>query len=190
MYNICLVASWQIGALQQLTGLLDMPSRKAIHNSFRVSNFNYCPLVWYFPSRESINKMQTIQERALRFVLKDFTCDDDILLIKCGVDSFRISSLKAMAVEIYKILDGMSPEYLSLFSKSSIPYSLRDNNKLIQWKMRKTTFGIKSFSYYGAHLWKSLPVDIKNVITLGNFKTLVKNSQGPSCRCSICQLVI
>ena len=106
------------------------------------------------------------------------------------IDSFRISSLKSMAVEIYKILNDMSPEYLSLFSKSSIPYSLRDNNKLIQQKMRTTTFGIKSFSYYGAHLWNSLPVDIKSAVTLGNFKTLVKNWQGPSCHCSVCQHII
>ena len=176
--NICLKASRQISALQRLTGLLDMPSRKAIYNSFIVSNFNYCPLVYYFTSRESINKMQKIQERALRFVLKDSVSDYDTLLTKCGIDSFRISSLKSMAVEIYKILNDMSPEYLSLFSKSSIPYSLRDNNKLIQQKMRTTTFGIKSFSYYGAHLWNSLPVDIKSAVTLGNFKTLVKKLAG------------
>ena len=77
-----------------------MPSRKAIYNSFIVSNFNYCPLVYYFTSRESINKMQRIQERALRFVLKDSVSDYDTLLTKCGIDSFRISSLKSMAVEI------------------------------------------------------------------------------------------
>ena len=132
--NICLKASRQIGALQRLTDLLDMPSRKAIYNSFNVSDFDYCPLVWYFTSRESINEMQKIQERALRFLLKDSTSDYDTLLTKCGVDSFRIPSLKAMAVEIYKILNGMSPEYFSLFSKSSILYSLRDNNKLIKKK--------------------------------------------------------
>ena len=168
-----------------------MPGRKATYNSFIVSNFNYCTLVWYFTSRESINKMQKIQERALRFVLKDSTYDYNTLLSKCGVDSFRISSLTAMAVEIYKILNDKSPEYLSLFSnKSSVPYSLRDNNKLIQQKMRTTTFGIKSFSYYGAHLWNSLPVDIKSAVTLTNFKTLVKNWQGPSCHCPVCQLII
>ena len=37
-----------------------------------------------------------------------------------------------MAVEIYKILNEKSPEYLSLFSKSSVPYFLRDNDQLIQ----------------------------------------------------------
>ena len=107
-----------------LPACLVMPSRKAIYNSFIVSNLNYCYLVRYFTSRESINEMQKIQERALRFVFKDSTSDYDTLLTKCGVDSFRKSSLKTMAFEIYKILNGMSPEYLSLFSKSPIPYSL------------------------------------------------------------------
>ena len=74
-----------------------------------------------------------------------------------------------MAVEIYKILNDKSPEYLSLFSKASIPYSLLDNNKLTQQKMRTTTLGIKSFSYSGSHLWNSLPIDLKSAVTLTNF---------------------
>ena len=37
-----------------------------------------------------------------------------------------------MAVEMYKILNGMNTEYLSpLFSRSTTPYNLRDNDKLI-----------------------------------------------------------
>ena len=117
--NVCLKASWQISALQRLTGFIDMPGSEAIYNSFMVSNFNYCPLVWYFPGRESINRMQKIQERALRYVLKVSTSDYNTLLSTCGVDCFRMSSLKAMAVEIYKILYDKSPDYLSLFFKSS-----------------------------------------------------------------------
>ena len=134
--------------------------------------------------------MQKIQERALRFVLKDSSSDYDNLLSKCGVDSFRISTLKSMAVEIYKILNDMSPQYMSLFSKSQIPYSLRDNNKLIQQRMKTTTFGIKSFTYYGVHLWNSLPIDVKNAVNLKSFKRLVKNWQGPVCRCSVCLNII
>ena len=73
--DICLKASRQISALQRLTGLLDYPSRKAIYNSFISSHFNYCPFVWFFTSRASIIKMQKIQQRALRFVLKDSVSD-------------------------------------------------------------------------------------------------------------------
>ena len=57
--------------------------------------------------------MQKIQERALRFALKDSVSDYKSLLSKSDVDSFRISSMKNMDIEIYKILNKMGPGYLS-----------------------------------------------------------------------------
>ena len=189
--NICLKASRLISALQRLTGLLDLPSRKAIYNSFIVSNFDYCPLVFFFTSRASITKIQKLQERALRFILKDSISDYDTLLSKGGVDSFLILSLKTMAVKIYKILNGMNPEYLSpSFSRSATPYDLRDNNKLIQPIKRTTTYGITSLAYYGTHLWNLLPLDVKGAITLYHFKTLMRKWVGPTCDCSVCDMVI
>ena len=112
-------------------------------------------------------------------------------LSRGGVDSFRISSLKTMAVEIYKILNGMDPKYLSaLFSKVSTPYNLRDDNKLIQPLKRTTTYGIKTLAYYGTHLWNSLPHDIKGVLTLNDFKTLLRKWVGPTCGCSVYEMII
>ena len=58
VHRICSKASAQISALQRLTGLVEYQSRKAIYTSFIASNFNYCPLAWFFTSRESINKMK------------------------------------------------------------------------------------------------------------------------------------
>ena len=135
--------------------------------------------------------MQKIQERALRFVLKDSISDYETLLSKGRFDSSQISSLKTMAVEIYKILNGMDPKYLSpLFSQSITPYNLRDENKLIQPLKRTTSFGIKSLAYYGAHLWNILPQDVKGAVTLKNFKTLLRKWVGPTCGCSVCETVI
>ena len=59
--RICSKASAQISALQRLTGLVDYPSGKAIYTSFIASNFNYCPLVWLFTSRDNINKIDKIK---------------------------------------------------------------------------------------------------------------------------------
>ena len=120
-----------------------------------------------------------------------YKCDLKWYIDKGGVDSFRISSLKTMAVEIYKVLNGMNPEYLSpLLSRSTTPYNLRDNNKLIQPIKRTTTYGIKSLAYYGTHLWNLLPLDVKGAITLNNFKTLMRKWAGPTCGCSVCDMVI
>ena len=145
----------------------------------------------FLTSSAGITKIQKLQERAFRFVLKDSISDYDTLLSKGGVDSFRISSLKTMAVEINTIQNGMNPEYLSpLFSRSTTPYYLRDNDKLIQPIKRTTTYVIKSLAYYRTHLWNLLPLDVKGAITLNNFKTLMRKWAGPTCGCSICDMVI
>ena len=65
--NICFQA-----IRQHRTSFLDLPIRKAIYNSFIFSNFNYCPLMFFFFTRTaSITMIQKLQGRALRFVLKD-----------------------------------------------------------------------------------------------------------------------
>ena len=158
VHRICSKASAQISALQRLTGLVDYPSRKPIYTSFISSNFNYCPLVCFFTSRESINKIDKIQERALRFVLKDHTSNYKNLLLKSGFDSFRIYAVKSMVIELFKILEGMTPNYLSeLFVKADTPYDTRDKFKSIQPLKGTTTYGLRSFQYYGqlcvALLW-------------------------------------
>ena len=139
VHRICLKASAQISALQRLTGLIDYPSRKAIYTSFKASNFNYCPLVWFFTSRESINKIDKIQERALRYVLKDHISDYNDFLLRSGFDAFRIYAVKFLMIELFKFLNGMTPNYLSEHFKSDTPYDTRDKCKLIQPLKRTTT---------------------------------------------------
>ena len=144
VHRICSKASAQISALQRLTGLIDCPSRKAIYTSFVASSFNYYPLVWLFTSRESINKIDKIQERALRFVLKDHISDYNDLLLRSGFHSFRIYAVKSLMIELFKILNGMTPNYLSEhFVKADTPYDTRDKCKLIQPLKRTTTYGLR-----------------------------------------------
>ena len=95
-----------------------------------------------------------------------------------------------MAVEIYKILNGMGPKYLSSLFRSITPYNLGNQNKLIQPLKRTTTFGIKSLAYYVMHLWIILPHDVKGAPTLNNFKILMRKRMGPTVGCSVCNLVI
>ena len=45
------------------------------------TNFNYCPVVWYFNFRESTNKIEYIQ-KSIKFLLNDYSSDDETLLKK------------------------------------------------------------------------------------------------------------
>ena len=83
--------------------------------------------MWVFTSRESINTIDNIQERELRFVLKDHVPNYWNILLKSGFDSFRIYAVKSLVIELFKILEGMTPNYLSeLFVKADAPYDTRD----------------------------------------------------------------
>ena len=184
--RICSKASAQISASQRLTWLIDYPSRKAIYNSFIASNFDYCPLVSFFTNRETIDKIDKIQERALRFVLKYYISNRNNLLLKYGFDSFRIYAVKSLMIELFKILEGMTPNYLcELFVKADTPNGTRDKCKLMQPLKRTSTYGLRSSQYYGAHVWNILPINIKTAQSLHEFKSLIRSWSGPTCSCHI-----
>ena len=62
-------AANQLNALIRLKRFLRFQQRKALINSFVLSNFNYCPIVWMFASFKSLTKIENLHKRALRFTL-------------------------------------------------------------------------------------------------------------------------
>ena len=66
--NICRSAANQLNALIRLKRFLTFEVKKTLINSYFYSNFNYCLLVWMFSSAKSLNKVESLQKRALRFL--------------------------------------------------------------------------------------------------------------------------
>ena len=66
--NICRSAANQLNALIRLKRFLIFEVKKTLINSYFYSNFNYCLLVWMFSSAKSLNKVEPLQKRALRFL--------------------------------------------------------------------------------------------------------------------------
>ena len=68
--NICKKASQQLNVLKRIGNCLSRLNKLSIFHTFILSNFNFCPLAWQFCSEDNTIKMEKVQERALRFVLK------------------------------------------------------------------------------------------------------------------------
>ena len=135
--------------------------------------------------------MEKIEERALRFVLKDSQSSYEEMLGYLKVDSIPMNGLQKLSIEIYKLLNGLSPDYLSvMFERSKKTYGVRDNNKLIQPIKKSSNNGLKSFQYFGAHVWNILPTEINNSLSIYEFKNLIKLWPGPSCNCMVSTLII
>ena len=60
----------------------------------------------------STNKIEKVQERALRFINNDFTSSFQDLLSFTSTVPLHVRRMKQMATEVFKIVNGMSPEYI------------------------------------------------------------------------------
>lgn len=185
--NICQKAARQLNVLKRLHKYLNFESRLAIYRSFIMSNFNYCPLIWHFCGTEHSKLMEKIQERALRFVHQDFTSTYEVLLKKGNHQMLYINRLRYFAIEVYKIIKGLSPLYLTdlLETKENI-YNIRGGSKVVQPKCNTVTYGLRSFRYKASKIWNELPEVYKTVLTLKEFKEMIQMWNGPKCSCTMC----
>ena len=60
--NLCTKAGGQLNSLFRFKNFMSLDSKKLSVNSFILSNFSYCPLVWHFSNKVSSNKIENIQK--------------------------------------------------------------------------------------------------------------------------------
>ena len=98
--HICRSAANQLNALIRLKQFLSFEVKKVLVNSYFYSNFNYFPLVWMFSSAKCLNKIESLQKRALRYLYSDYLSPYDTLLAKSAKVIIKASRLRSLCVEI------------------------------------------------------------------------------------------
>ena len=66
--NMCKTAATQLNVLQRLKSFSGFKEKKVLVQSFIYSNFENYPLFWYFSSSKSLQNIEKLHERALRFL--------------------------------------------------------------------------------------------------------------------------
>lgn len=153
------------------------------------ANFNYCPLVWNFASKKSVNKIESIQQRALRFLLNDQDSSYEELLKKSFKSTMTVQRFRILCIEIYKTINSLNPEYMKdIFIRQTNTRVRRkqNENNLIVPRKNTVKFGTNSLSSLGPKIWNSLPSHIKSAKDLDAFKKLIKVWDGISCKCNFC----
>ena len=64
--------------------------------------FGYCPLVWMFHSRKINNRVNSLHERALKVVCRDYNATFSELLSKDKSVTIHQRNLQLLATEIFK----------------------------------------------------------------------------------------
>ena len=186
--NICRSATNQLNALIRFKQFLSFEAKKVLVNSYFYSNFNYFPLVWMFSSAKSLDKIESLQKRALRYLYSDYESSYNTLLAKSGKVTVKVSRLRSLCVEIYKRINSINPSFMSAI------FRLRVTNRMVcsQYslnldipKVNRVSFGNKSIIYFGPKIWNFLPPHIKSCENLETFKRVIKNWDGLTCNCRV-----
>ena len=92
-------------AANQLSAFLRFEEKRVLINSYFISNFNYCPLVWMFSNATSLKKIENLRKRALRFLYNDYQLSDEELLDKANSSIMNVNRLRFLCLKIYNTIN-------------------------------------------------------------------------------------
>ena len=117
-----------------------------------------------YHGKTSSNRVDRVQKRALRTLHNDFSLPFEVLLTRTDEQKVRIKNLQKLMLQICKSQSEENPSFMwKFFEKRDVKYELRTKNLLQTPNLITNTIGANSLISRGAHLWNTLPDDIKNV---------------------------
>ena len=149
-------------------------------DSIVLSQFNYCDIVYSNMDVFLEKKVQKVQNLCLRFIFGYSRKDNynyDELLKKLGWLNMKHRRVQHGLTMIYKILHDHAPNYLSdTFSLTSEIHNrnTRSANSIYLNKNATSKLHRKSYSFYMAKIYNTLPEDLQNSISINVFKFSLK----------------
>ena len=181
-----------LSALGRVAPFMNIEKRKMIMNAFFNSQFSYCPLIWMFHNRLINNKINRLHERCLRIVYNDNQSTFEELLEKDNTVSVHQRNLQFLAIELYKVINGISPDLM----KEVFPlnddsgYNLRNKRTFKSRRVKSMRYGTDSLAYLSPKIWELVPNEIKAVESLASFKSAIKKWKTTECPCRLCKTYI
>ena len=122
----------QLNAIFRLKKYISQKELDVALNSIIYSNFSYWPLVWHFSTNKSIEKIGNIHKHCLRLTLNDYKCDCKTLLDKIGEESMKIRRIKTRAIEIFKTVNKLNPNFIKTIFTSKTNSRVRPFDLLVK----------------------------------------------------------
>ena len=161
----------QLKDVSSIRHLIEKNHTEMLVHSIISSRLDYCNSLLYGLNKSVIERLQKVQNAAARVVLK-LRKRDPIRQEICNLHWLRINEriLFKILVMVFKCINNMAPvELSSLVSFHSI------ENCTLRYVFLESVHGRRSFRYSAPRLWNSLPVTIRKLTVLSNFKSKVKH---------------
>ena len=186
--ELCKKSNQKLRALRRVRHFLTEDQTKLLLNSYILSPFNYCLLVWMFCGKGGSNLIEKCHYRALCTLKSKNFQSYDSLLTDCNAVSIHARNLKLFLTEVFKSTHGLGPKIMhGIFTALQSRYRLRSgqNLSLPTYKNYHSAFGVNTFDFRAVSTWNKLPSSIKSQDNLDSFVKAL-NDVFPICTCKIC----
>ena len=117
---------------------------------FVEAQFEYCPLVWMFHSREVNRKINHLHERSLCIVYRDYNSSFNDLLKKDKSVSIHDRNFQGLAVELFRVKENLSNAITSyIFPARVLDCNSRSQTYLFRNTVNHKTW-FKLLRYFGS----------------------------------------
>ena len=130
--------------------------------------------MWHFSTNKSIEKIESIHKRCLRLALDDYKSDYKTPPDKSGKESLKIRRIKTLAIEIFKTVNELNPNFMKNIFTSKTNSRVRPFDLLVK-NHNNEKYGSKSLTAQGPKIWNALPENIKKETSLSKFKEYIKS---------------
>lgn len=165
--------SKKIGFLRRIRQNITTICAINIYNTIIKPHFEFCSTILYMGNDENINRLQKLQNKAMRAILRcSFYTPIRWMLACLKWLNIKQRILFNAAVFVFKMKHKMVPEYLSanlVYVQDVQPHNLRSNSnfRLHFYRNSRTQ---NMIMYKGLKYFNELPSDIKNESNFSSFK--------------------
>ena len=160
-----------------MRNILPFDLRRNIYISFIEPYFNYCAQTWHFCNKSLAEKLEKVNERAIRFVFRDkHITYEELLKLLCR-RTLKEQRLSKILCSVFKLVNNKTnPESLNeLISLRETTYAFRGKDILKVPKVNTTRFALNSWRYQAPKIWNNLPDVVRASSDFKTFKKLLEN---------------
>lgn len=172
--NITTAAWTRLNLLRVLKFKLTRHALEKLYISFIRPLLEYSDAVWDNATTENKKQLEAVHNEAARIITgATKLCSIDNLLADLGWDSLQKRRHKHKLMIFYKIMNGLTPDYLQNIVpplvQETVSYNLRNSGDLRNIRTHTNLF-YHSFLPSAIRAWNELPDDVKSSPTVQSFK--------------------
>ena len=192
MESVCQKEIRKLNALATITNYMELPKGRILMNAFFKAQFNYSPAIWMFHSHNLNSKIIRLHERCLRIIYNNRLSNFEGPLHKDNFVSIHHNNIHALTIEMYKFVNGMSPETANEVFKqrSNSHYNLKHTSHFFVNPKHSVYNGTEAASYLEPKIWMQIASEIQNTKSLEGFKREIKKWKQTDCPRRVCKIFI